>query len=45
MGRLWWNLTFDKMNIEDIKPALEKGMAEKLGEIDAIINNSEAPTF
>ena len=36
---------FDKMNIEDIKPALEKGMAEKLGEIDAIINNSEAPTF
>ena len=36
---------FDKMNIEDIKPALEKGMAEKLKEIDAITNNSGAPTF
>ena len=36
---------FDKMNIKDIKPALEKGMAEKLSEIDAITNNTEAPTF
>ena len=36
---------FDKMNIKDIKPALEKGMAEKLSEIDAITNNTEARTF
>ena len=36
---------FDKMNIKDIKPALQKGMAEKLSEIDAITNNTEAPTF
>jgi peptidyl-dipeptidase Dcp len=36
---------FDKMNIKDIKPALEKGMAEKLSEIDAITSNTEAPTF
>ncbi|WP_372745491.1 M3 family metallopeptidase [Lutibacter sp.] len=36
---------FDKMNVKDIKPALEKGMAEKLSEIDAITSNTEAPTF
>ena len=36
---------FDKMNIEDIKPAFEKGMEEKLSEIDAITNNTETPTF
>ena len=36
---------FDKMNIKDIKSALEKGMAEKLSEIDAITSNTEAPTF
>jgi len=36
---------FDKMNIEDIKSAFEFGMSEKLKEIDAIANNSEAPTF
>lgn len=36
---------FDKMNIKDIKPALEKGMEEKLSEIDAITNNTETPTF
>ncbi len=36
---------FDKMNIKDIKPAFEKGMEEKLSEIDAITNNTETPTF
>ncbi|MBI9040530.1 M3 family metallopeptidase [Lutibacter sp.] len=36
---------FDKMNIKDIKPAIEKGMAEKLSEIDAITSNTEPPTF
>ena len=37
--------SFDKMNLNDIKPALEKGMALKLEEIDAITNNTDAPTF
>ena len=37
--------SFDKMNIQDIKPALEKGMALKLEEIDAITKNIDAPTF
>ena len=36
---------FDKMNIEDIKPAIEKGMELNLQEIDEITSNSEAPTF
>ncbi len=36
---------FDKMNLSDLKPALEKGMALNLEEIDQIANNSEAPTF
>ena len=36
---------FDKMNIKDVKSALEKSMAEKLNEIDAITKNTEAPTF
>ena len=36
---------FDKMNLADVKPALEKGMELKLAEIDEIANNSEAPTF
>ncbi len=36
---------FDKMNIDDIKPALEKGMEENLQEIDDITSNVEAPTF
>ena len=36
---------FDKMSIQDIKPALEKGMALNLEEIDAITNNPAAPTF
>jgi len=36
---------FDKMNIEDIKPAIEKGMELNLQEIDEITANTEAPTF
>ncbi len=36
---------FDKMNVTDIKPALEKGMELNLKEIDEIANNPEAPTF
>ena len=36
---------FDKMNIKDVKSALEKSMAEKLNEIDAITKNTQAPTF
>jgi len=36
---------FDKMKIDDIKPALEKGMEENLQEIDDITSNTEPPTF
>lgn len=36
---------FDKMQLEDLKPALEKAMALNLEEIEAIANNPEAPTF
>ncbi|WP_299214087.1 M3 family metallopeptidase [uncultured Aquimarina sp.] len=36
---------FDKMNIADIKPALEKGMELNLADIDVITSNNEAPTF
>ena len=36
---------FDQMKVEDIGPAIEKGMEIKLAEIDAIANNEEAPTF
>jgi len=36
---------FDQMNVEDIKEAIEKGMALNLAEIDAIANNADAPTF
>lgn len=36
---------FDLMKVEDIKPAIEKGMEMKLSDIDAITNNEEAPTF
>ncbi|MHB1147735.1 MAG: M3 family metallopeptidase [Lutibacter sp.] len=36
---------FDKMNLNDIKPALEAGMALNLKEIEAITNNPEVPTF
>jgi peptidyl-dipeptidase Dcp len=36
---------FDKMNVADVKEAVEKGMELQLKEIDAIANNEEAPTF
>ncbi len=36
---------FDKMNLDDVKPALEQGMELSLAEIDAIANNPEPPTF
>ncbi len=36
---------FDKMDLADVKPALEKGMELELAEIDAIANNPEPPTF
>ncbi len=36
---------FDKMKLEDLKPALEKAMALNLEEIDAIASNEESPTF
>lgn len=36
---------FDKMNVADVKEAVEKGMELQLEEIDAIANNTEAPTF
>ncbi len=36
---------FDKADLNDLKPALEAGMAKNLAEIDAIANNPAAPTF
>ena len=36
---------FDKMNVADVKEAVEKGMELQLKEIDAIDNNEEEPTF
>ena len=36
---------FDKVKVDDFKPALEAGMAEKLAEIEKIAGNSEAPSF
>ncbi len=36
---------FDKMKLEDIKPAMIKGMEMNLADIDAIANNPDAPTF
>ena len=36
---------FDRMQVADIKPALEAGMAANLAEIDAIVNDPAAPTF
>jgi peptidyl-dipeptidase Dcp len=36
---------FDKVKVEDFKPALETAMAENLKEIDAIANSPAAPTF
>ncbi len=36
---------FDKVKVEQFKPALEAGMAETLKEIDAIANDTAPPTF
>lgn len=36
---------FDKIQNEHFAPAFERGMAEQLAEIEAIVNNPEAPTF
>ncbi|NMM47838.1 M3 family metallopeptidase [Marinigracilibium pacificum] len=36
---------FDKVKIEDVKPAMIKGMELQLEDIEAIANNTEAPTF
>ncbi|WP_440056324.1 M3 family metallopeptidase (plasmid) [Pseudoalteromonas sp. T1lg65] len=36
---------FDKMNLKDLEPALDTGMAEHLREIENIANNPAKPTF
>ena len=36
---------FDKVELSDLKEAIEIGMAESLADIDAIANNPEAPNF
>ncbi len=36
---------FDKVRVEDFKPALEAGMAENLAQIDAITANPAPPNF
>src|SRR6266850_638531 len=36
---------FDKVRVEDFKPALEAAMAESLAEIDRIVANPKAPSF
>jgi len=36
---------FDKMNVADVKGAVEKGMELSLADIDAIANNTDDPTF
>ncbi len=36
---------FDRVEVSLFKPALEEAMSEQLAEIEAIIKNSEAPTF
>ena len=36
---------FDKVKIEHYMPAFEKAIAENRAEIEAIVNNPEAPTF
>src|SRR5579863_9469135 len=36
---------FDKIKDSDYQPAIDAGMAEQRNEVDAIANNSAAPTF
>jgi peptidyl-dipeptidase Dcp len=37
--------SFHRMNLEDISPAITKGISLHLAEMDAIANNPQAPTF
>lgn len=36
---------FDRIKDSDFKPAIEKGMAEQMAQVDTIANNPAAPTF
>jgi peptidyl-dipeptidase Dcp len=36
---------FDRMRVEDLKPALEAAMSENLKQLEAIASNPEPPTF
>ncbi|WP_371378329.1 M3 family metallopeptidase [Thalassotalea aquiviva] len=36
---------FESIKLEHYKPAMDKGIAEQRAEIDAIVNNPDAPTF
>ncbi|MDR0962408.1 MAG: peptidase M3, partial [Mediterranea sp.] len=36
---------FDKIKLEHYEPAFQKGMEEQIANIDAIVNNADAPTF
>lgn len=36
---------FDKMDLEELKPAIEAGIAADLAEVDAIANNPAKPSF
>ena len=36
---------FDKIKTDHYIPAFEEGMKQQMAEIDAIVNNTEAPTF
>ena len=36
---------FNKVKVEDFKPALESGMAGDLAEVDKIASDPSAPTF
>ncbi|MCK7534547.1 MAG: hypothetical protein MZV63_27830 [Marinilabiliales bacterium] len=36
---------FDLIKFEHFKPAFLKGMEEEMAEVNAIINNTEEPTF
>ncbi len=36
---------FDKMDLDDLKPALETGIEQSLADIDVIADGTEPPTF
>lgn len=44
-GRYGGTPAFDKMQLSDLKPALEKAMVDNLNEIDLIVNNKEPVSF